>query len=197
MSFSKKETIHKLSGMNKYYYADSNVEVKVGGPLDIHIESSGESTTIVIDKVDQETLEKLVKIGAIRKEVSQTGGRKLLAKEDIPMDLEFYVSKLEKQLGQEPGFLAMLQKITWRIAPASVLDLLHMFIAKYLDEQYPDHIRESKELFGVDVDGRIVRLNPKEIKTFRTFAAFRSLDDARIACRILKPLKKKIFKGGK
>lgn len=196
MSFSKKETTHKLSGMNKYYYADSNVEVKVGGPIDLHIKSSAGNITIQIDKVDEKTLENLVKIGAIRK-VSRMSGRKLLAKEDIPMDLEFYVSKLEKQLGQEPGFLAMLQKATWRIAPASVSDLLLMFIAKYLDEQYPDHIRESKELFGVDVDGRIVRLNPKEIKTFRTFAAFRSLDDARIACRILKPLKKKIFKGGK
>lgn len=196
MSFSKKETTHKSSGMNKYYYADSDVEVKVGGPIDLHIKSSAGNITIQINKVDEKTLENLVKIGAIRK-VSRMSGRKLLAKEDIPMDLEFYVSKLEKQLGQEPGFLAMLQKATWRIAPASVSDLLLMFIAKYLDEQYPDHIRESKELFGVDVDGRIVRLNPKEIKTFRTFAAFRSLDDARIACRILKPLKKKIFKGGK
>lgn len=196
MSFSKKETTHKLSGMNKYYYADSDVEVKVGGPIDLHIKSSAGNITIQINKVDEKTLENLVKIGAIRK-VSRMSGRKLLAKEDIPMDLEFYVSKLEKQLGQEPGFLAMLQKATWRIAPASVSDLLLMFIAKFLDEQYPDHIRESKELFGVDVDGRIVRLNPKEIKTFRTFAAFRSLDDARIACRILKPLKKKIFKGGK
>lgn len=196
MSFSKKETTHKLSGMNKYYYADSDVEVKVGGPIDLHIKSSAGNITIQINKVDEKTLENLVKIGAIRK-VSRMSGRKLLAKEDIPTNLEFYVSKLEKQLGQEPGFLAMLQKATWRIAPASVSDLLLMFIAKYLDEQYPDHIRESKELFGVDVDGRIVRLNPKEIKTFRTFAAFRSLDDARIACRILKPLKKKIFKGGK
>lgn len=196
MSFSKKETIHKLSGMNKYYYADSDVEVKVGGPIDLHIKSSAGNITIQINKVDEKTLENLVKIGAIRK-VSRMSGRKLLAKEDIPMNLEFYVSKLEKQLGQESGFLIMLQKATWRIAPASVSDLLLMFIAKYLDEQYPDHIRESKELFGVDVDGRIVRLNPKEIKTFRTFAAFRSLDDARIACRILKPLKKKIFKGGK
>ena len=197
MSFSKKETTHKLSGMNKYYYADSDVEVKVGGPIDIHIKSPEESTTIVIDKVDQETLEKLVKIGAIRKEVSQTGGKKLLAKEDIPMDLEFYVTMLEKQLSLAPGFLVMLQKATWRMAPAIVSDLLLMFIAKYLDEQYPDHIRESKELFGIGIDGRIVRLDPKGIKTFRTFAAFRSLDDARIACRILKPLKKKIFKGGK
>lgn len=196
MSFSKKETIHKLSGMNKYYYADSDVEVKVGGPIDLHIKSSAGNITIQINKVDEKTLENLVKIGAIRK-VSRMSGRKLLAKEDIPMNLEFYVSKLEKQLGQESGFLTMLQKATWRIAPASVSNLLLMFIAKYLDEQYPDHIRESKELFGVDVDGRIVRLNPKEIKTFRTFAAFRSLDDARIACRILKPLKKKIFKGGK
>lgn len=196
MSFSKKETTHKLSGMNKYYYADSDVEVKVGGPIDLHIKSSAGNITIQINKVDEKTLENLVKIGAIRK-VSRMSGRKLLAKEDIPMNLEFYVSKLEKQLGQESGFLTMLQKATWRIAPASVSDLLLMFIAKYLDEQYPDHIRESKELFGVDVDGRIVRLNPKEIKTFRTFAAFRSLDDARIACRILKPLSKKIFKGGK
>lgn len=182
--------------MNKYYYADSDVEVKVGGPIDLHIKSSAGNITIQINKVDEKTLENLVKIGAIRK-VSRMSGRKLLAKEDIPMNLEFYVSKLEKQLGQESGFLTMLQKATWRIAPASVSDLLLMFIAKYLDEQYPDHIRESKELFGVDVDGRIVRLSPKEIKTFRTFAAFRSLDDARIACRILKPLKKKIFKGGK
>jgi hypothetical protein len=196
MSFSKKETTHKLSGMNKYYYADSDVEVKVGGPIDLHIKSSVGNITIQINKVDEKTLENLVKIGAIRK-VSRMSGRKLLAKEDIPMNLEFYVSKLEKQLGQESGFLTMLQKATWRIAPASVSDLLLMFIAKYLDEQYPDHIRESKELFGVDVDGRIVRLNPREIKTFRTFAAFRSLDDARIACRILKPLSKKIFKGGK
>lgn len=196
MSFSKKETTHKLSGMNKYYYADSDVEVKVGGPIDLHIKSSAGNITIQINKVDEKTLENLVKIGAIRK-VSRMSGRKLLAKEDIPMNLEFYVSKLEKQLGQESGFLTMLQKATWRIAPASVSDLLLMFIAKYLDEQYPDHIRESKELFGVDVDGRIVRLNPKGIKTFRTFAAFRSLDDARIACRILKPLSKKIFKGGK
>ena len=45
-------------------------------------------------------------------------------------------------------------------------------------------------------DGRITKANKAHIKNYRNFAAFRSVEDARIACRFLKGSLKEMF-GGK
>ena len=44
------------------------------------------------------------------------------------------------------------------------------------------------------LDGRITKANKAYIKNYRNFAAFRTIEDAKIACRIVKPILKEMFK---
>lgn len=197
MSFSKKETTHKLSGMSKYYYHGSEEEIKVGDPIDLLIESSKGLIGLYIGEADENVLSLLAKEGYILKD-NKAIGKPLLTKDQIPMDLDFYLRALIEKMKAEGVSLKAFARATEKIAPAALYDLLLIFIAKYLDEQYPDHIRESKKIFGIDVNGKVIQVDPETINTFKTFAAFRSAEDAGIACRILRPLKRDLFyKNGK
>ena len=44
------------------------------------------------------------------------------------------------------------------------------------------------------LDGRITKANKAYIKNYRNFAAFRTIEDAKIACRIVKPILTEMFK---
>jgi hypothetical protein len=64
-------------------------------------------------------------------------------------------------------------------------------IAIELDKKYEDHIENSPRIFVIStLDGRIIEINKAKVKNFRNFAAFRTLEDAKLACKILRgPLK--------
>jgi hypothetical protein len=63
-----------------------------------------------------------------------------------------------------------------------------------LDEKYEDHISKSEEIFVINItDGSIKRCPKSAITTYNTFAAFRTLEDAKYACKILKPVFKGIY----
>ena len=73
-------------------------------------------------------------------------------------------------------------------------------IAIELDKKYEDHIENSPEIYVISMlDGKIAKANKAHIKNYRNFAAFRTIEDAKIACRIVKPILKEMFKnkGGK
>lgn len=69
-------------------------------------------------------------------------------------------------------------------------------VAIVLDEKYDNHIKNSKEIYVIScLSGEITKVKDlNRIKNFKDFAAFRTLDDALAAKRILEEPMKQLFK---
>lgn len=77
---------------------------------------------------------------------------------------------------------------------ASAFSVLLREVAIYLDLQYEDHIQNCEEVYSISlVDGRIYKIYAPQIKNYKNFAAFRTLEDAKKACKIMKPYLKRMF----
>lgn len=67
-------------------------------------------------------------------------------------------------------------------------------IAIELDKKYDDHINESEKIYAISPqDGRIHEINKKTVKNYKAFPAFRSIEDAKIACSLIREHLKSIF----
>lgn len=67
-------------------------------------------------------------------------------------------------------------------------------IAIELDKKYDDHINKSEKIYAISPqDGRIHEINKKTIKNYKAFPAFRSIEDAKIACSLIREHLKSIF----
>lgn len=116
----------------------------------------------------------------------------------VPMCVGYYIGSLANKVGWKPekmaGYLDNLSNINY----SSVFSILLREVAIELDKQYKDHINNCEELFVISLmDGRIHKVPRKHIKNFRNFAAFRTEQDAKIACRILRNELKHMFKEAK
>lgn len=68
--------------------------------------------------------------------------------------------------------------------------------AVLIDRKYPDHINNADvdKYFTIDMtNGRVCEVPKGKIKNFRNFAAFRSIDDIKIATKILRPFIKELW----
>lgn len=76
----------------------------------------------------------------------------------------------------------------------ALLDIYLREVAMMLDDKYEDHISKSEKLFVVDSTNGVIKEIPKDhIITYNTFAAFRTYEDAVLACKALKPVFKGIY----
>lgn len=69
-------------------------------------------------------------------------------------------------------------------------------LAVLIDRKYPDHINNADvdKYFTIDMtNGRVCEVPKGKIKNFRNFAAFRSIDDIKIATKVLRPFIKKLW----
>lgn len=67
-------------------------------------------------------------------------------------------------------------------------------IAIELDKKYDDHINKSEKIYAISPqDGRIHEINKKTVKNYKAFPAFRSVEDAKIACGLIRGHLKSIF----
>lgn len=79
--------------------------------------------------------------------------------------------------------------------PAVKCSIMLKSLAIILDRKYKDHISKSDRIFGVSIiNGKIGELPKEEIRNYRNFAAFRTIEDARIACKVLRKQFKEMFK---
>lgn len=86
------------------------------------------------------------------------------------------------------------------INEGAVLSILLREVAVILDRQYPDHIENSEKIYTIDMaKGEIVEVKDiHKIKNFRNFAAFRNIQDAVTAKKVLKDFMLAAFsKGGR
>lgn len=178
--------------MKKYYNPATKKEYALGDHVIFSTTAPGGATVTLSTPITKEILPLLLEVGLLKEKSDKP---ELLKREDIPMDVMFYVNLLAQNkgwtLGKTVGFLNEVSSVY----PSSTFDILQMVIAKYLDEQYPDHIKNSPRIFGISAsDGKVVEVYKEDIANFRNFAAFRSPEDAGIACRILRDFKRNLFK---
>lgn len=182
--------------MEKFYLKNGE-EVKIGDTI---IETSKKTnpyfnkTSIKYIKVTEDILPKLLDDGII---ISKSE-KPVETKYKVPMKLEYYIQKIADKFGWKIDKTYNYLNNVYIINPAAAFSIVLKEIAIELDKKYKDHIEKSPEIYVISMfDGRITKANKAHIKNYRNFAAFRSVEDAKIACSIMKDILKELFKSGK
>ena len=181
-------------------------EVKMGGTLIKHGGADtpfGKEFIMQESIVNEKTLPELIKAGVLTQVDCAHGADcpcRHCTKGEVPMDMNFYIEKIAARLGWKPEKVYNYLNSVDSILPAAAFSMVLREIAIELDKKYEDHIENSPEIYVISMlDGRITKANKAHIKNYRNFTAFRTIEDAKIACRIVKPILKEMFKskGGK
>lgn len=108
------------------------------------------------------------------------------------------IERIANRLGWKPQKVEGYLNNVATMMPMAAFNMVAREIAIMLDEKYPDHINKSEKIYCISpLDGRIHEVCKGHIKNYRNFAAFRSIEDAKIACSILREPLKEMFKSGK
>ena len=176
-------------------------EVKMGSTL---IKKSAINTPlgkgIIIKEiiVNEKTLPELLKEGILTPigcAHSTDCTCKHCTKSEVPMNIDFYIERIATRLDWKPEKVYNYLNNVDSILPAAALSIILREIATELDKKYKDHIENSPEIYVIStLDGRITKANKAHIRNYRNFAAFRTIEDAKIACKIVKPILKEMFK---
>lgn len=178
--------------MEKFILADTNEEVNIGDLIKCTGKKVTENSYCTYKEMftlTKESLQELINEGVI------------IVKEDPkekPFNLETAISHLANRLDLKYKDICKVLNQVEVINKAALFSILLKECALILDEKYPDHISNSEEIFIVSTfDGKISKIPRHHIKTFKHFAAFRTLEDARAACRVLRPWLKEMFRDAK
>lgn len=188
--------ILNLIKMEKYYLTNGK-EVKVGDTISdvktfIH-PMLGEINVTECIVVTEDTLPILEQAGVVLKYDKDKKNTN-----EVPMELNYYIEKIAKRLNWKVEKVYNYLNNVDTILPAAAFSMVLREIAIELDKKYTDHIQDSPEIYVISLfDGRITKANKAHIKNYKNFAAFRSVDDARIACKITKDILKEMFSGSK
>lgn len=169
----------------KKFILKNGKEVKIGDEV------------IMYNKVliNEETLPYLIKEGVLMQVEPKEGCNcKECTEEKVPMDINFYIKKIADKLSWKFTKVSTLLSRIGSVFPITVYSMLLKEIAIELDKKYRNHIKDSSDIFVIStISGNIIRLNKSEIRNYRNFAAFRTIEDANLACRILNPFLKRMF----
>lgn len=175
----------------KEFILENGKKVKEGDHItiyDVVNDPLGESCFMYEILLNQKSISMLIEEGVLRE----------ACEHDIPTDVNFYIKKIADKMNWDVKRTYKHLCETESISPAAVLSILLKEIATELDKKYDDHIKDSPEIYVISLfDGRVTKANKSHIKNYRNFAAFRSIDDAKIACRTVKHILKGMFKDGK
>lgn len=183
--------------MEKIYLTNGK-EVQIGDTLTkvskVKDPFFGKGTIVQHIIVTKGILPKLLKAGI----VTTTKSAKSVVETEVPMELEYYIQKIAEKLGWKVEKVYNYLNSVDAILPAAAFSMVLREIAIELDKKYEDHIEKSPEIYVISMlDGRITKANKAHIKNYRNFIAFRTIEDAKIACRITRDILKEMFKSGK
>ena len=172
--------------MNKLKLKKTGKEVKMGDKLIKVVELFDIPVPVAQIEVNETTLPDLIKHGIVVAEGSDS---------DIDITIEGAVQHLANRIGWNKENLEKYFNNLHKISPAAVFEIVLKEVAILLDEKHPGHISNSKEIWVINkVNGEIQKLKDmSKIKSFQHFAAFRSLDDALIAKRVMAPALKDLY----
>ena len=172
--------------MNKLKLKKTGKEVKMGEKLIKVMNLCGIPIPIAQIEINKTTLPDLIKHGIIVAEGSDS---------DIDITIEGAIQHLANRIGWNKKNLEKYLSNLYKISPAAAFEIVLKEVAILLDEKYPDHINNSNEIWVINkVNGEIQKLKDmSKIKSFQHFAAFRSLDDALIAKKIMAPVLQDLY----
>ena len=171
----------------KFYLKENGKEIKVGDYVihskDITHPQLGKIHSEITILVTTERIPSLLKMGIIVPANACTSDK-----------MWYYIHKALTRLGwTESKDLKYIQDLN-KIYPTVLFSILLREIAIELDKKYDDHIENSPEIFVMsNLDGRISKVNKAHIKNYRNFAAFRSVADAKFACKILRSYLREMY----
>ena len=194
---------NKIKKTMEKFYLKNGKEVQIGDTLTKVIKTKhplfGKSTMVESVVVTEAAIPKLLKAGIISKSI----GKVVKEAEEYEMEgkklsLDYYIEKLAERLGWKVDKVYNYLNTIDSVYPVAAFSMILREVAIELDKKYKDHIENSPEIYVISVfDGRITKANKAHIKNYRNFAAFRSVEDAKIACSIMKDILKELFKSGK
>lgn len=185
--------------MERFILTQNGKEVKIGDKLVRYgVVNTPLSKGYIADEitVDERVLSELLKAGVIKAIDSKSKIKENSS--TVPMELEYYIGKIANRLGWKIEKVYNYLNSIDSIMPAAAFSMILREIAIELDKKYKDHIDDSPEIYVISLlDGRITKANKAHIKNYRNFAAFRNIEDAKIACSITRDILKELFKIGK
>lgn len=115
-------------------------------------------------------------------------------KNDELYNLEFFIRKFAEKHEEDYNKAKQWLEKLEQLYPIAAFNIILREIAIEFDKKYSNHINESKEIYVIStLDGRIHKVNKTDIRNYRNFSAFRTLEDARLACEILKSKLKAMY----
>lgn len=180
--------------MEKIYLTNGK-EVQIGDTLTkvskVKDPFFGKGTIVQHIVVTEDILPQLLEAGI----VTTAKPAKSVVETKVPMELEYYIQKIAEKLGWKIEKVYNYLNSVDTILPAAAFSIVLREVAVELDKKYKDHIEKSPEIYEVSLlDGRITKTNKAHIKNYRNFAAFRTVEDAKIACSIVRDILKELFK---
>ena len=173
-------------------------QVSLGQPYDIQFTGPQGSMRLAGDQMNKSVLNLLIACGAVKEaEVSEEEKERSIYGNlgGVPDNAGFYISQAGKKLGIDPLYACKLLEMVAVMNPTAFFSILLREIAVELDRKYPDHIENSKEIYYINMfNGTITKADKAWIRNYRNFAAFRNVEDAKVACKILSPIMKDLFK---
>ena len=176
-------------------YLKNGKEVQIGDTLTkvskVKDPFFGKGTIVQHIVVTKDILPELLEAGI----VTTTKPAKSVVETEVPMELEYYIQKIAEKHGWKIEKIYNYLNSVDAILPAAAFSMVLREIAIELDKKYEDHIEKSPEIYVISMlDGRITKANKAHIKNYRNFAAFRTIEDAKIACTITRDILKEMFK---
>lgn len=186
----------------KKFYLKNGKEVQVGDTISKVIKTKhpllGEATMVENVVVTEAALPKLIEKGIITTSLGSDFDVDKVKPAESHMNLHYYVEKLAKKLNWKVEKMYNYLNTIDSVYPAAAFSMILREVAIELDKKYEDHIEKSPEIYIISMlDGKITKANKAHIKNYRNFAAFRSIEDAKTACSIVREILKDLFKSGK
>lgn len=113
-----------------------------------------------------------------------------------PENVEFYINRIANKVGWDYKKVASYLTNLEKFSPMAEFNVLLKEVAVFLDEKYEDSIDKAEEIFVISsLDGKVYKADRSKIRNFRNFAAFRTVEDAKFAHRVLSKKVRKMFRG--
>lgn len=173
--------------MMKFIVAKSGKEINLGdkilivGAVNTPVGMIKAQKTVTVTK---ELMSKFIKDGKVNV-VEEKGTNKIWSNA---------IESLSKKTNWKEEKLLNILTTLHLANPWAATQMVLKEIAIELDKKYDDHINKSEKIYAISPqDGRIHEINKKTVKNYKAFPAFRSIEDAKIACRLIREHLKSIF----
>ena len=177
--------------MEKSFITKEGKRVFLNEPFNACFETKEEGCTVVhlirTNKLKAATAERLVRLGVLKEY-------------GVPKAENITINDMFKLIGEwivgTPDAVGTIVELLNTLPDYIKFEMMLRAAAVLIDRKYPDHINNAKvdKYYTINMtDGKVCEVPKKSIKNFRNFAAFRTLDDIKIATKLLRPLMKHIW----